>query len=575
MFIRETKVPKEEGMRLEALYSASRDWDSGLSIELRTYQKEALDNIEKAFGKTNRVIVSIPTGGGKTLIFNTYSLKKGYRTLMVAHRDELLQQAIDKYVMLGGDYSKTGIIGAGFWKEGHYTVASIQTLHRNLGRINGKDYDLVIWDECHHLPARTYREVWEKLLATNPSIRMLGVTATPFRYDQQNLQEFFEEMAYAIDILELIRLGYLVPIKGKLVPLPVDMDDVKLSSNEFGEEDFSLKSIATVFNTKDVNSFIVKKWFELGENRKTIFYLPSLAQAYELARLFSEAGVPSAYIDGNMSMEQRREILRLFKQGEIRIITNMNILTEGFDDPYVECIGIVRPTKSLTLYAQIVGRGLRIAPNKKDCLILDFTGISKKHTVVGLPELFGIDREAYIEAGGEISVGGVKEEGKEEPVLKIYLGEGDVSEFTFDGQEASLYATRLGDNIIVSCGLNGKALYLEPEGNLYNLYIIEKDPVARRGTQRLLKKGLTEDYAWTVLTAVWKKEMDDFMLSYRDRAMKQGLTEKQRAFILDSIMDGKIMATDLPKPLAELSKLDATNIIAYIIAKPHQEELCF
>ena len=164
-----------------------------------------------------------------------------------------------------------------------------------------------------------------------------------------------------------------------------------------------------------------------------------------------------------MSLDKRRAVLKAFKEGKIRDLTNVNVLTEGFDDPEVECIALVRPTKSLVLYAQIVGRGLRIAPNKEDCLILDYTGVSRKHTVVGLCELFGLDEEVKkeLKKGKQVSVGAVEENGERR--VAVLVGD-EVKEFVFEGKEAGKYATKVGDSLLLSCGMNGKTLVMEREG---------------------------------------------------------------------------------------------------------------
>ena len=540
----------------------AKDWDTELAIDLRPYQKECLDLIERSFSEgKKKLLVSIPTGGGKTLIFNTYSIVKKLRTLVVVHRDELLEQAIDKYVMLGGKMGDVGIIKAKEWKENRYTVASIQTLYKNIKRVDGRKYDLVVVDEVHHIHAPTYRTVYDRLLETNPNLKLLGVTATPFRSDRKDLSELFDDLAYAIDILELIRLGYLVPVRGRLVKLPISLDSLKTIRRN-GEEDFSDKSISELFNHDRINEEIVRKWKEYGEGRKTIFYLSSLEHAKALTEAFLKAGIPAGYVDGKMSIDERKRVLRDFKEGKLQVITNMNILTEGFDDPEVECIGIVRPTKSLTLYAQIVGRGLRIAPNKEDCLILDYTGISKKHTLVGLAELFGLPSvKDGLEKGEEVSVGAIKG-AKGERVIKVLVGEG-TEEFTFEGKEASKYATRIGDNIVVSCGLNGKALFLKRENHLYDLYLVTREE------KKLLRKGLTEDYAWTTLTTVWKREMDEFMSFYKEKASGEPPTERQMRYIERAIERGVINQEDIPE---KMDKLTATNLLAYVFltTSPYQ-----
>jgi len=523
-------------------------------IPLRDYQLEALDSIEDRFSAgRKKLLVSVPTGGGKTVIFSTYSLSKELRTLVIAHRDELLEQAAEKFVMVGGSWEQVGFVRRGEWRISPYTCGSIQTLYSNRGKLNGRDFDLVVVDESHHVRAPTYEAVLSKLLETNPDLKVLGVTATPFRSDDKSLSDFFEEMAYSIDVISLIEKGYLVPVKGYLVSLPVDDSKLRLSRNADGELDYTAKSVSEVFNTPEVNSLIVKKWKELAGGRKTIFYTASLEHALALFAEFEKAGIPAAYVDGKMPLKKRREILRAFKSGKVKVLTNMNVLTEGFDDPEVECIGLVRPTKSLNLYAQIVGRGLRIAPDKEDCLVLDFTGVSRKHTVVGLPELFGIDDGRVAEAwnrGEKISIGAVEEDGRRK--VAVLVGEEEVA-FAFEGQEAARYATKVGDGYVLICS-KGKALLLVRDGDAYSIYL-----TTGTGECKLLKENLTEDYAWTVLTTLWKKYRDDWNVEYLERAKNQEPTKRQKVIV--SLYAGH---TGLDVDVFSLSRFSASNVLSFV-----------
>ena len=535
----------------------TEDWDTSLKVSLRPYQKECLDAIDKGFyeKKLKSAIVSLPTGAGKTIIFSAYAYNKDLRTLVIAHRDELIEQATEKYIFLTGKSENTGIIKSGIWEIKPFTAGSVQTLYSNLDKVNGKEFDLIIADEAHHYVSDTYKAVIEKLLDTNPDIKLLGVTATPFRNDNKNLTEIFEELVYSIDIKELMRLGYLVPIRGKKIYLPVDIDKLKI---RYG--DFTNSSIAEIFDDDEVNRLIVKRWKEEAENRKTIFFLSSVQHAQRLAELFSKEGIPACYVEGKMSLKQRQEIIRDFREGKIKILTNMNILTEGFDDPSVECIAIVRPTKSLNLYAQIVGRGLRLSPEtgKKDCLILDFTGISEKHNIVGLAHLFGIPTNKEIEKEG-VSIGAVEENGERK--LKVLIGKG-TEEFTFEGVEAFEFITRImfaGKEIyLLSCGMNEKTLMLKEENKSFNLYLLE------RRTAKLLQTNIPKDMAGSVLINVWNKLKDNWIEGYIERALKDEATERQVMFIDDF----RIKYKGFLKINSKLSKLHATNILSFFFSVP-------
>lgn len=524
-------------------------------IPLRDYQKDCLDSLSKDQKDHDRLLVSIPTGGGKTIIFTTFSLNTGYRTLVIAHRDELLEQAVAKYRMVGGNVLDTGFIRSGEWREARFTVASIQTLYRNLSRIDGRKWDLVVVDECHHLPAPTYRAVMDRIVETNPDVKVLGFTATPFRADKQDLKEFFDKVSFSIDILELMARGYLVPLKGYLVPLPVDMSELKTVRTANGEADYSRSSIAKAFNTPEVNKAIVEKWKELASDRKTIFYTARRDHAKALWAEFEKAGISSAYVDGEMSLTERRNILEAFKRGDVQVLTNVDVLTEGFDDPEVDCIGLVRPTKSLNLYAQIVGRGLRIAPDKKNCLLLDFTGVSRKHTVVGLPELFGIEEiREHWEKGEAVSVGAGSRKERDRSI-SVLIGNGK-EELVFDAYEVQKYAVRVPDGWVVVVGKES-FLWLYPAGN--ETYSIDEVNTATK-ERKNLKKNLTEDYAWSVLTTLWKFKKEDWIKEYEVRAVEQRPTFKQRKILVSAVNSGFLS----PESVGELTRQKASALISYL-----------
>ena len=265
-----------------------------------------------------------------------------------------------------------------------------------------------------------------------------------------------------------------------------------------------------------------------------------------------------------MSLKQRQEVIRNFREGKTKILTNMNILTEGFDDPSVECIAIVRPTKSLNLYAQIVGRGLRLSPEtgKKDCLILDFTGISTKHRIVGLAHLFDIPVSEKEEREG-VSIGSVEEKETGERRLKVLIGEG-TEEFTFEGVEAFEFITRIIFNgreiYLLTCGKNDKTLMMEEgEKGKFNLFMLED------GSKSLIKKEIPKDMAGSVFINAWERLKDGWIEGYIERALKEKATDKQKTFI-DRLIE-KGLLTEYP----DLSKLHATNILSFLFALPVKE----
>ena len=224
------------------------------TIKLRDYQVKCLNSIEKGLEKHKAVLIQVPTGGGKTLIFNAYAFNKTGNTLVLVHRKELLFQTADKYKMLGGSGSDIGHISQGIFKINRLTVGMIQTVYKSLNKnkIDFKYFDTVIIDEAHHSMASTWRAVIER--AKDSGCKVIGVTATPFRTDEQQLKDLYDELVFKLDISDLIKEGYLVSVIGKMVYIDADYSKLKTSNNKStGESDYSAKSIENVLNKEEIN----------------------------------------------------------------------------------------------------------------------------------------------------------------------------------------------------------------------------------------------------------------------------------------------------------------------------------
>lgn len=367
--------------------------DSG--IHYRDYQKECLLKLEEHYKTKDNGIICIPTGGGKTIIFSKFSENKN--TLIISHTEELVVQAKLKYEFVNN--IKCGIANSNNWDVKHIaTSASIQTLH---SRINTKEFEALVYDkeyfivdEAHHFPASTYIEVYNRIKQLNPKIKLLGVTATPFRSDNQELKEHFEEMVYNIDIKNLIKNNNLVPTKAKIIRIPeniANFSNVKIRRDAFGITDYSLKSLSNVLGQDNVLENVTDSFIKEYNGRKTIFFTSSIEVSKLLVTKLISKGIKAVHIDGTMNKKDRTDIIEEYRDGIIEVLSNVNILTEGFDDPSTECIALLRPTKSLNLYAQIIGRGLRtsIETNKENCLVLDFTPATSKFSK-GLANLFDL-----------------------------------------------------------------------------------------------------------------------------------------------------------------------------------------
>ncbi|MGB9804875.1 DEAD/DEAH box helicase, partial [Desulfofundulus sp.] len=321
--------------------------------------------------------------------FAQFAKEMRRRTLVLVHRDKLVRQTVAKFRLVWPE-ADVGIIKAAE-NELHktVTVASVQTLSR-VSRLKmfldaQKDagpVEVVIVDESHHAVARTYRRVLDAF----PDAVRLGFTATPARADKISLGEVFDEVAVQLSIGDLVRRKYLVPLRGLVVRTETELDGVKARSDDFVQGE-----LAETVNTVPRNREIVRAYIEHGEGRKAVAFCASVGHAADLASEFNRQGVTAAAVSCHMGIEDRREVLEKFMRGEIQVVTNYGILTEGFDDPSVQCIIMARPTKNRSLYIQMVGRGARIAPGKKDCLVLDVVDISRKHRLVQLTDLRGAD----------------------------------------------------------------------------------------------------------------------------------------------------------------------------------------
>ena len=357
-------------------------------LPLRPYQRRALSRILDAYldGRQS-VAISLPTGTGKTVVFLALArgvVEAGGRVLIVAHRDELILQPIEKLSLVWPEALEPGVIKAERFEPNRPIVlASVQTFWRRLDRLT-QGFDLLVIDEAHHAAASTYRMALDRLLELNPDMKVLGVSATLFRRDGESLREIFEEVVFEYSVLEAISDGYLCGIDYRAVKTGCDLSDVRF---DYRAGDFAINQLAQTVNTPERNEFAVETWLSLAEGRKTIAFCVDVKHAHDLAETFRAYGVEAQTVTGQTPLEKRRAMLKAFARGEIPVITNCQVLTEGFDDPAVDCLLLARPTASKALYVQMVGRGLRLYPGKKDCLVIDLLDNSSRHSLVSIADL--------------------------------------------------------------------------------------------------------------------------------------------------------------------------------------------
>ncbi|MFT7676138.1 MAG: superfamily II DNA or RNA helicase [Planctomycetota bacterium] len=361
-------------------------------MTLRPYQTAALQAVRASFQSGHRTaLVVMPTGTGKTVLFAEIArLAKG-PVLVLAHRQELIEQARQKIsawiddvvaVEMGQRRDLTRPDGT----RPKITVASVQTLGRRLQDVPRDAFCLVVVDEAHHATADSYRKILDHFEA-----HILGVTATPDRSDKEPLGEVFGTLAYDYDMRQAIEDGWLCPIRSFLVQTKADFSGVRKIAGELstrGVEEVLIRDL-------HLAEFAEPILRERGD-RQTMVFAASVAHAHALARVLCEqSGDPqfAAALDGRMSLERRAPVIERFRSGRIKALVNCSLFTEGFDVPPISLVAIARPILSRSFYAQMVGRGTRISPGKEDLLVLDFLPGNCRHSLVQAVDIFASERE--------------------------------------------------------------------------------------------------------------------------------------------------------------------------------------
>lgn len=367
-----------------------------MAIRLRDYQDEAVQAALDAFDEgVRRPAIVLPTGAGKTVVFAGLAhrylgdlTRPAGNVLVLAHRDELVSQAVHKIKMVAPDLT-VGIVKAEQNELGRdVTVASVQTLRSVVRREQlkaARPVGLGIVDECHHATAATYRTVMDEC-----SDRWLGVTATMARGDRAKLGDVWDKIVYQRDIPWMIRKGYLADVTGYSVPVSdLDMSDVRMSGGDYREGD-----LGDALEASHAPQVAAEKYLEHGRDatgalKPAILFAPTVSSAHAFAEAMERAGVRVATVWGAMPLEERRLTLKRFEAGELDVLCNCMVLTEGFDSPRATVAIIARPTTSAPLYVQMVGRVLRTYPGKRKALVLDVVGASRQHALATLATLAG------------------------------------------------------------------------------------------------------------------------------------------------------------------------------------------
>ena len=343
------------------------------AVTLRPYQQAAMEAVLREWDEGHdRTLLVLPTGCGKTIVFAKIAesrVRVGERVLIMAHRGELLEQAGDKILQATGlkcAVEKAEQTCRGSWYR--IVVGSVQTLMRDkrLKQFPADFFDTIIIDEAHHSVSDSYQHVLQYF----ERAKVLGVTATPDRADMRNLGTYYESLAYEYSLPQAIKDGYLCKIMAQTIPLTIDISGVGMSAGDYkaGELGSALDPYL---------SQIAKEMLTYCAGRKTVVFLPLVKTSQKFCDILNEAGFHAAEVNGNS--DDRAEILQDFDEGKYNVLCNSMLLTEGWDCPSVDCVIVLRATKSRSLYSQMVGRGTRLFPGKDNVLLLDFLWNTEKH----------------------------------------------------------------------------------------------------------------------------------------------------------------------------------------------------
>ena len=368
-----------------------------MTIALRPYQTDAVNGVRAAYSSGKRApLLVLPTGGGKTTIFShvtTSAAAKGRIVYLLCHRAELVKQIAGTLARFGCHHTVVApgpIIrqcqveqfkthGRSFVKTGATViVASVQTLVKRLGT-DIPTPDIIVVDEAHHL---TVDSTWGRIVSAFPTAKLLPVTATPCRMDGKGLGigagGFADDIVMGPTMRELIEAGYLSPYRIFAPPNALDLTGVRTRAGDYAKD-----QLAIAIDKPSITGDAVEHYRRLAAGKRAVAFCVSVAHAQHVAGEFMAAGIAAEFLDGTMDALERDRIIKRFEAGETLVLTSCDIVSEGFDLPAIEVAILLRPTQSLSLYIQQVGRALRTFPGKLEAIILDHVGAVVTH---GLPD---------------------------------------------------------------------------------------------------------------------------------------------------------------------------------------------
>ena len=491
-----------------------------MPMKLREYQTRAVEMTRNEIRKGNkRVMIVMPTGAGKTHILGDIASKaveKGNKILAMMHRRQLVTQMVDRFSDTDID---CGIIMAGMDSELSKTVqvSTVQTYHRRLlldEMMSNRffiDAAVVMIDEAHHALSKTYQNI----LKHYPEKIIIGVTATPVLSSGIGMGEFFHAIVSPISVDALMKGGFLVPAV-YYGPSTPDLSKVKTLAGDYHQGQLN-----DVMKQPKLIGDVVDNWLKLADNRKTMVFAVKVSHSKAIVEEFNRRGIQAEHLDAHHQDEERNDVLDRFRNGETRVLSNVALYTEGTDIPEIESIVLARPTKSLGFHLQMIGRGARPYPGKKDFMVLDHGG--------------NIERLGFYEDEIEWSLDG-KELGYRKKVIrekekKILTCSGCTFQFTGPkcpqcGLPVKDYGKKIEavDADLVEIGKNGgKRMTTEDKKRWFAMLEYER-------RMRGYKPGWSANQ-YRSKTGVWPRGMDDVIPMEPDQSVKNWLTYQRIKYI--------------------------------------------
>jgi len=357
-------------------------------MQLRDYQREAVDAIYRYFEtEDGNPLIVMPTASGKSFVMAAFIREvleawPDQRILILTHVKELIQQ---DYSELVGHWplAPAGVYSAGLRKrdtDAQVLFAGIQSVHSRAEELGA--FDLILIDECHLVPRNSdtmYRRFLDDMLVLNEAVKIIGFTATHYRLDSglltQGKDRIFTDVAFEVPVKRLIDESFLAPLITKDPDTTLDISGVHTRGF-----DFINSELQAAVNTDETNEAAVREIIRYGQGRKSwLVFCSGIAHAEKIRDVLRKYDIVAETVTGSTNAMEREFILQGFKNGEVQAVTNCDILTTGFNHPGIDLMAILRPTQSTGLYVQMAGRGMRLAPDKADCLVLDFAGNIERH----------------------------------------------------------------------------------------------------------------------------------------------------------------------------------------------------